>query len=139
MDETSCLRPYANTLEDRSIVHSANKTPGNKPIGVGHSFSLLAQLPEKKVASSWLLPLDIKRVKTSEKGHEIGIEQIKQQLSEPSTPFYNKLCVLVADSLYNTKFNWQQTSQYDNLVFISRMKRNRNIYSPAPPNQTRKK
>ena len=106
---------------------------------MGHSFSLLAQLPEKQASSSWLLPLDIKRVKTNEKGHEIGIAQMKEQLLEPSTPFYNKLCVLVADSLYNTKSNWQQTSQHDNLVFISRMRCNRNTYSPPAPNQARKK
>ncbi|SEH08105.1 hypothetical protein [Candidatus Venteria ishoeyi] len=39
------LRPYARTLSDRGVTYHPNPVPGNKPIGVGHSYSVLALLP----------------------------------------------------------------------------------------------
>jgi len=52
VDTTPALRPYAKKLEDRGIVHYPNPAPGNKPIGVGHSYSILAHRADKKGKSS---------------------------------------------------------------------------------------
>ena len=51
IDATPALRPYADTLADRGITHYPNPAPGNKPIGVGHSYSILALLPERESRS----------------------------------------------------------------------------------------
>jgi hypothetical protein len=139
VDATPALRPHAKTLEDRGIVYSPNNTPGKKPIGVGHSFSVLGYLPEKQGDSPWIIPLNIHRIATNEKGHEVGLEQISEQLLDSSTPFYQQLSVLVADSAYNTLPNWKKSNQHDNLVFISRMKSNRNTYFKPLVKETRKK
>ncbi len=100
VDTTPALRPYAKTLSDKGIVYTPNNTPGNKPIGVGHSYSVLAHLPENNEAFPWLLPLDIKRVKSDEKGSTVGMAQMQGLLKQKEMPFYQSLCVLVSDSLY---------------------------------------
>ena len=43
LDCTSGSRPFANKLADRTIVHASNPAPGNKPICVGHQYSVLAE------------------------------------------------------------------------------------------------
>ncbi|MDM8548327.1 hypothetical protein QUF61_17695 [Candidatus Venteria ishoeyi] len=45
IDATPALRPYARTLSDHGVTYHPNPAPGNKPIGVGHSYSVLALLP----------------------------------------------------------------------------------------------
>jgi hypothetical protein len=66
LDTTGQPRLYAKTLADRGIQYHPNPAPGNKPIVVGHSYSLLAALPEKKERTSppWVIPLLIQRVST---------------------------------------------------------------------------
>ena len=44
LDCTPNPRPFANKLADRTIVHAPNPAPGNKPICVGHQYSVLALL-----------------------------------------------------------------------------------------------
>ncbi len=59
IDTTECPRPYANTLGDRGIHYHPNPAPGNRPVMVGHSFSVVAGLLEKNEKNSppWVLPL----------------------------------------------------------------------------------
>ena len=37
----------SKTLEDRGVVYSPNPVPGNKPITLGHQYSIMGFLPEK--------------------------------------------------------------------------------------------
>ncbi|MDM8544996.1 hypothetical protein QUF61_00735 [Candidatus Venteria ishoeyi] len=46
IDATPALHPYASTLSDHGVTYYPNPAPGNKPIGVGHSYSVLALLSE---------------------------------------------------------------------------------------------
>ena len=39
-DCTSIARPFASRLEDRGMVHQPTQIKGNKPITIGHSYSL---------------------------------------------------------------------------------------------------
>jgi hypothetical protein len=52
LDCTSNTREHAKTLEDKGIVHKPNLTPGNKPITVGHQYSVVGflHLEQKCVA-----------------------------------------------------------------------------------------
>jgi hypothetical protein len=47
VDTTPNPRPFATTLSDRGVVYRPNPAPGNKPIVVGHTYSVAAALPER--------------------------------------------------------------------------------------------
>ena len=53
-------------------IHFPNPAPGNKPICVGHQYSLVAMAPlgERSKSGHWLIPLSMQRVGLDEKGHE---------------------------------------------------------------------
>ena len=65
IDVTSAPRPFARTLQDRSFVHRPNPIAGNKPVTIGHQYSVLAFLPEKEGLRSppWVVPLSVGRTK----------------------------------------------------------------------------
>ena len=112
LDCTSAPRKYAKTLEDRSIVHAPNPTPGNKPITVGHQYSTLGYLPEKSLepnTPSWFLPLSTTRVASEEKGINVGSQQLKNIIPA----FSEELSVIVADSAYSTHTFIDSITQYD--------------------------
>lgn len=69
-DCTAKPRIYAKTVTDRSIVHAPNHVPGQKPITVGHEYSLVVFIPEdtRDRRAHWTFPLSIKRVHSHEKG-----------------------------------------------------------------------
>ena len=52
LDCTSNPRPWAKKLFGRKIVHFPNPAPGNKPICVGHQYSVLSIAPLSKEAES---------------------------------------------------------------------------------------
>ena len=65
---TPAVRPFAETLVDRGVVYYPNPAPGNKPIGVGHCYSVLALLPERGPQEApWVVPLRCERVPTAKK------------------------------------------------------------------------
>lgn len=77
-DCTNNPRPYAKVMREREIVHFPNPAPGNKPICVGHQYSLVAMAPlgERSKSGHWLIPLSMQRVGLDEKGHEAGVQQV---------------------------------------------------------------
>lgn len=128
-DVTPALRPFSPKLADKSIVYQPTTTPGNKPIGVGHAYSLLACLPEKSRAAPWLLPLDMQRVCTTQKGHEVGIDQFISCVAENQSVVKDKTCVITGDSSYFVPSNQEKVEAVENLILISRMKSNRKVYA----------
>ena len=76
IDCTSQPRPYARKLADRTITHLPNAAPGNKPICVGHQYSLVALLPSDAEDKHWLVPISIKRIESNKKGNEEGMRQL---------------------------------------------------------------
>ena len=138
-DVTPAVRAYAKTLEDKSIIYAPNPAPGNKPIAVGHAYSVLACMPEKSSSSHfpWVVPLSVDRVSTGEKGHEVGPRQLCELIKDDSLPFNHSLCVHVADTAYFTLPIREMNSTVDNLVSIARLRSNRIIY--APPTETGRK
>ena len=128
IDCTAKPRIYAKTVADRSIVHAPNHVPGQKPITVGHEYSLAVFLPEDEEDRNvhWTCPLSIRRVQTHEIGSQVGLEQIKSLVSH--TDFQTQLCVDVADAAYSTG-NWTvSVDSIPNLIHISRLRSNRILY-----------
>lgn len=107
-----------------------NPAPGNKPICVGHQYSLLTMLPntaDKQEKTNWQIPLNIKRVASKDKGNEIGMQQIKDCIKNLSIS--DDLNISVGDSLYGTSNCRQTICEEKNLVHIFRLNSKRNIFS----------
>jgi hypothetical protein len=130
IDATGQPRPFARTLADRAIHHHPNPAPGNKPIMVGHTYSVLAHLPEKQDRTSppWIIPLLIRRVPTDKKATEVGATQLADLLHDETLPFGNNLSVLVADSSYSAREFLGQEVKHKNLVTLVRVAANRKFY-----------
>jgi hypothetical protein len=130
LDTTGQPRPFAKSLADRGIQYHPNPAPGNKPIVVGHSYSVLAALPEKKDRTSppWVIPLLIQRVSTNEKATNVGAAQVKNLLEDKILPLGSKLCALVADSSYSAREFLGQVVKHKNLTAIVRVRGNRTFY-----------
>jgi hypothetical protein len=62
---------YATKVDDRAIVHAPNHVPGQKPITVGHEYSVLVHLPNQAADRElhWVVPLSVKRVSVFVKCH----------------------------------------------------------------------
>ena len=133
-------RIYAETIEERGFVHTPNHIPGQKPVTVGHQYSTVTFLPEDQEDRNqhWIVPLSVRRVCLSEKGHEVGMEQVKEIISGPA--FRDQLCVSVADSAYKSPVCTQLIENTDNWVHVVRLASNRTLFNlPAPPPEKRKR
>lgn len=134
IDATPAPRPYANALSDRGITYYPNPAPGNKPIGVGHSYSILALLPERKFNSPpWVIPLSCARIATKQTANQVAVAQMSALLSDTSLPFGVELTVNVADSSYSKANYLSPISKFENHVEINRVAKNRKFYHIPPP------
>lgn len=80
LDCTSAARQYSKTLSDRGIVHKPTTTPGNKPITIGHQYSMMGFLPERTEQNKrvpWMLPISTQRVATKSNGIQTGAKPLK--------------------------------------------------------------
>ena len=135
-DCTSIVRQFASRLEDRGMVHQPTQIKGNKPITIGHSYSLLAILPERNQEDApWTIPLDMIRVPTDSNSNQQGITQINTVLSTPNMPWTNELCALVVDSAYGNHQFLTPLQAHKNLVIIARSRSNRVFYQRPIPTE----
>lgn len=137
VDCTPNPRRYAPTQQDRGFVYAPTTISGNKPVTIGHQYSIAAYLPEKigKNAPPWILPLACHRVTTDEKGPLIGMQQITRCL-ESQEKFKNKICVVAADSAYSSPECLVESAKNPNQVQISRVRSNRIFYYQANEENT---
>ncbi len=135
VDVTPWKRPFSPTLSDRGYVYYPNAIKGNKPITIGHQFSLLALLPEKEgmYAPAWLLPLNLRRIGTDEDKEMVGAEQIDMFMEDPQSPMGDDLVLLAADSAYSKPRYLHSNGKHDNLVTIARARSNRVLYRVFVP------
>ncbi|MGB7415851.1 MAG: transposase [Thermosynechococcaceae cyanobacterium] len=100
IDVTPLPRPYAKTLSERKIIYQPNTIKGNKPINIGHSYSVLTSLTEREETGdmSWAIPLTVERVSSSQTGKQVGSQQLKQILSQSNLPWSNHLSVVVEEA-----------------------------------------
>ena len=134
LDVTPIPRPHAQTLEERGFVYQPNQIRGNKPINIGHAYSILAELPEKvgPYQAPWSIPLSGQRVGIDQSDKSVGMEQIQQLLSDPELPWAKKLCVLAVDSAYGVCPFLSKQAQHENLITLARVRSNRVFYQSPP-------
>lgn len=131
-DTTPHPRPYAKTLVERGYIYQPNTVKGNKPINIGHSYSLLSILPEKETDNNAALSLDTN-------GVDVASKQIQAAMSDSSLPWYKKPSVLVADTAFSKRSFLFEQSQHDNLVVVARCRSNRVFYQSPPVEELNKK
>jgi len=139
IDCTANPRIYANKVGDRTIVHAPNHVPGQKPITVGHEYSVLVHLPNQTEDRKlhWVVPLSVKRVESHQSGSEVGLIQLEEVSNQ--TVFKDRFCVSVADAAYSTKSWVIGISKWPHVVQIARMRGNRKLYRmPVPDSTTRR-
>lgn len=134
LDCTPLSRLHARTLEDRGMVYQPTAIKGNKPITIGHSYSMLAGLPERQDGDArWTIPIDISRVPSDSTSATVGQAQVKALLNQPNVPWFNEFCVLDVDSAYGNKTFLGPLREHKNLVTVARARSNRVFYqSPIP-------
>lgn len=130
LDATTQPRQFARTLEDRGFVYQANPISGNKPVTIGHSYSVLAAMPEKdgNHAPPWVIPLSFRRVPTEEKATDVGASQVKDLLEDKELPFGRNFSVVVGDTAYSAVTFLSQASDNKNQVTIVRVRGDRTFY-----------
>lgn len=136
IDATSVVRVFAPSLPDRGYVHCANPIGRNKPITLGHQYSLLAYLPDKALGAeaAWIVPLIWRRISTTESDLTVAVAQVTMLLADERLPFHNDLCVQVEDSRYSTPAFLHAVHtppQHANLVTIARLRGTRTLYRQA--------
>jgi hypothetical protein len=134
-DVTSQPRPFAPTLPDRGVMYQPNPVQGNKPITVGHQYSSLVLLPEAEaaVSPSWVVPLMVRRVRTSEDKELVGSKQIDALLKDPVLPFGESFCVDVGDTSYSKPACLYSKRHHSRLVSVARLRGNRVLYREFVP------
>lgn len=133
-DCTAKPRIYSKAVADRTMVHAPNHVPGQKPITVGHEYSLVVYLPEDEGDRNahWTYPLSIRRVQSHEIGPKVGFQQVQMLVTQ--TAFQWELCVSVADAAYSTRHHVFNGAPIPNLIQIARMRSNRILYrQPRTP------
>jgi hypothetical protein len=135
LDCTAQPRPYARKLSDKTITHFPNAAPGNKPICVGHQYSLLALLPSDAEDKHWLVPISVKRIESNKKGNEEGMNQIVDCIKTLSLT--KEINISIGDTLYGTENCRITASKQDNLIHVFRINSKRNVYF-APTNFSEK-
>ena len=134
LDATPNPRPYARTLSDRTFIYQPNPIKGNKPINIGHPYSILSVLPEKNPEQSetWVIPLSAVRVESEQTEREVGSQQINELLNHSAFSDLEQLYVLVVDSGYSARPFLCEQEQHKNLVTVARVRSNRVFYQSPP-------
>jgi hypothetical protein len=136
IDCTAHPRIYAKKVSDRTIVHASNQIPGQKPVTVGHEYSVLVHLPNQEQEQKWVIPLSVQRVPGDQKGPDVGLAQLNEVLNQ--TDLKNYFCVNVSDTAYSQR-NWIiKIDQWPHVVHLARMRGNRKLYRlPLPSSRTK--
>lgn len=129
IDCSSIGRVHARTLEDRSMVHRPTAVKGQKPVTIGHSYSMASVLPERdELDARWTIPLDIERVPTDKSAVEVAVAQVDALMGNDALDWHGQLTVLVLDSAYGVKGCLEPLQQHPSLVTIARVRSNRVFY-----------
>lgn len=116
-DATSNRRQFARTLPDRGYVYWPNSVAGNKPVTIGHSYSVLVALPEKAAGDPpWVVPLLTRRVTTAETETEVAAAHLGTVFGDETLSWHGQLSVQVLDSKHSIASYLHAAAQHEDLV-----------------------
>ena len=135
LDGSPWPRPRSRVLDDRQYVYQASSDVNGGTVTVGYPYSLLEWCVEPH--SSWSLPVDPRRVASTQTPQEVGVVQI-QALAEARSDFLEALDIVAADGKYgNAEFLRPLKGQRCGIV--ARLRCDRVLYAPPPPRQPHQK
>jgi hypothetical protein len=134
LDGSPWPRPRSRVLDDRQFVYQASSDVNGGTVTIGYPYSLLEWSAEPH--SSWSLPVDVRRVPSTQTAQEVGAEQI-QTLAQARATFREVLDIIAADGKYGNA-GFLRTVQGLRCGVVVRLRRDRVLYGPPPPRTGKK-
>jgi len=139
LDATPQKRQFARSLTDRGYIHYPNAVGSNKPISIGHEYSTVAVLPERRenLSRSWVIPVGVRRIRSDEDKELVGAEQFNAILDDDKELWHDELVVEVGDSRYSkAEYLHAVHKNHPNLISVVKVRGNRKLYNfIAPPEE----
>jgi hypothetical protein len=135
LDGSPWPRPRSRVLDDRQYVYQASSAVNGGTITVGYPYSLLEWCVEPH--SSWSLPVDPRRVPSTQTPQEVGAEQI-QALAEARSDFLDVLDLVAADGKYGNA-GFLRSVKGLRCGIVARLRCDRVLYGPPPPRKPHQK
>ena len=118
LDTTNHYRSNAQKGRDRVNVRSKN----NRFSEPGYEYSVLCNLKEK----SWAIPTSITRVSSQENKYAIGVQQV---IDAHSCGDVDSMTISIADAAYSNTGYLEPLYKQDNIINITRDRKNRAVYT----------
>ena len=129
LDGSPWPRPRSRVLEDRQFVYQASSDVNGGTVTIGYPYSTLEWCAEPH--SSWSLPVDVRRVASTQTAQEVGAEQI-QALAQARSGFAEALDIVAADGKYGNA-GFLRSVHGLRCGVIARLRSDRVLYGPPPP------
>ncbi len=135
LDGSPWPRPRARTLEDRQFVFQASSDINGGTIAIGYPYSCLEWVVEGH--SSWSLPVDMRRVKSTETAQALGAVQI-QALAAARQAFMEALDIIACDGKYGNA-GFLRLVKGLRTGIVARLRCDRVLYHTPPPREPGKR
>ena len=129
LDGSPWPRPRSRVLDDRQYVYQASSDVNGGTVTVGYPYSLLEWCADPH--SSWSLPIDVRRVPSTQTAQEMGAEQIKA-LAEARKDCLEALDINAADGKYGNA-GFLRSVKGLRIGIVARLRCDRVFYGPPPP------
>jgi hypothetical protein len=131
LDGSPWPRPRARTLDDRQYVYQASTDVNGGTVTIGYPYSLLEWCAEPH--TSWSLPVDVRRVPSTQTAQEVGAEQIRA-LAQARAGCPEALDIVPADGKYGNAAFLRAVKGLRTGI-VARLRGDRVLYRAAPPHQ----
>lgn len=131
LDGSPWPRPRARTLADRQYVFQASSDVNGGTIAVGYPYSSLDWVQEAH--SSWTLPVDERRVPSSQTAQAVGAGQIRA-LSEARAGLEEALDLVACDGKYGNA-GFLRSVKGTRCGIVARLRGDRVLFRPPPPRE----
>lgn len=128
IDGSPWPRPRSRVLEDRQYVYQASSDVNGGTLTVGYPYSLLEWCVEPH--TSWCLPVDSRRVASTQTAQDVGVEQIRG-LAQARSDYAEALDIVAADGKYGHA-GFLRPLQGLRCGIVARLRCDRVLYGPPP-------
>jgi hypothetical protein len=129
LDSSSWSRPRSRVLDDRQYVYQASSAVNGGTVTVGYPYSLLEWCVEPH--TSWCLPVDARRVPSTQTAQAIGAEQVRT-LAETRANCLEALDIVAADGKYGNAGFLRSVKGLRSGTVV-RLRCDRVLYASPPP------
>lgn len=129
LDGSAWARPCARTLDDRQYVYQPTQAVNGGSVCVGYPYALLEWSPA--VRTSWCLPVDIRRVPSTQTAQALGALQV-QDLAHARSHCPQALDIIAADGRYGHA-SFLRALKGQRCGVVVRLRRDRVLYRAVRP------